>query len=351
MLEIACEEARRRRHAEVEPIHLLHALVNLPAASAVLGDLGLEQPALRVACEAHLAWLPEVGSYRDGRTRPPISAALDALVPSEPSGGLVARILMRPTGALAPLVERLLADAGIAAIVLSDRSPARSIASIVTRATALAVTRGERVVRPEHALAVVTREPFFRDALARLGGDGVRVDEAIVAWLADLERGSNRPPTRLSKELSGVVEYTAFVAKAARPGLAPPLAFVVRLLAEPNAMALLGEARVDATDVTYVIVHGEAPRDVASTLADDDDVEIVFHNDDFTTQEFVVFALTEILRLPEMVARKRMLEVHAAGEHGVARTTAREARARRAEIVAAARRVGMPLRVSLRAVS
>jgi ATP-dependent Clp protease adapter protein ClpS len=348
LVEMASEEARRRRHAEVEPIHLLHALVTLPAASSVLGELGLEQPALRVACEAHLAWLPEVGSYRDGRTHPPISAALEDLVSEKSS--IVARILSRSPSGLSSLVERLAADPGIAAIVLSDRSAAKSIATIVTRGAALATTRGDRIVRPEHALAVVTREPFFREALEKLGADGIRIDEAVVHWLDELDKGSGRPPTRLSKELGGVVDYAAFVAKNAEPVLAPPVAFVVRLLSEPNVMALLGTGGIDATDVAYVLVHGEVALDQAAEAPDDATLEIVFHDDEFTAQDFMMLALGEILRLPEMVARKRVLDVRANGGGVVATLPAREARARRTEIVAAARKVGMPLRVSLRPV-
>lgn len=348
LVEMASEEARRRRHAEVEPIHLLHALVTLPAASSVLGELGLEQPALRVACEAHLAWLPEVGSYRDG-TSPRVSTALHELVSEKSS--IVARILSRPPASgISTIIERLAADPGIAAIILSDRSAARSLMTIVTRATALATALGDRVVRPEHALGVVTREPFFVDAIARLGADAIRIDDAVVKWLKELDRGSGRPPTRLSNDLIVINDYARFVASRARPGLAQPVAFVVRLLSNPHVMALLGHSGADATDIAYVIVHGEAPSDVAAHVANDAKVEIVFHNDDFTTQEFVVYALTELLGLPEMVARKAMLDIHHGGDCGVATMTTRDARAKRAQIVAAARKVGMPLRVSLRPV-
>ncbi len=62
--------------------------------------------------------------------------------------------------------------------------------------------------------------------------------------------------------------------------------------------------------------------------------KVILHNDDYTTQEFVVFVLTVIFRKPESEATRIMLAVHRQGKgiaglytHDVAETKIAQARA------------------------
>jgi ATP-dependent Clp protease adaptor protein ClpS len=61
--------------------------------------------------------------------------------------------------------------------------------------------------------------------------------------------------------------------------------------------------------------------------------KVLLHNDDYTTQDFVVFVLTSVFRKPESEARSIMLAVHRTGigvagiyTHDVAQTKAERVR-------------------------
>jgi ATP-dependent Clp protease adaptor protein ClpS len=76
--------------------------------------------------------------------------------------------------------------------------------------------------------------------------------------------------------------------------------------------------------------------------------EVVLHNDDYTTQEFVVAILMRFFGHDEASAHAIMLSVHTKGV-GVAGVYARDvAETKAVQVVSHARRQGMPLECSVR---
>src|SRR5215475_5141919 len=73
--------------------------------------------------------------------------------------------------------------------------------------------------------------------------------------------------------------------------------------------------------------------------------KVVFHNDDYTTMEFVVLVLMKFFHKSETEATHIMLSVHHKG-HGVAGLYTRDvAETKVAQVMSYAKEQGMPLRV------
>ena len=90
------------------------------------------------------------------------------------------------------------------------------------------------------------------------------------------------------------------------------------------------------------VEDGTLPEDV------DEDVDIVFHDDDFTTMDRVVQILTECFAIPQLAAVAMMVRVHKTGSSVVKTCPASEARRRIEKGRAQALVAGMPLRISWR---
>lgn len=74
--------------------------------------------------------------------------------------------------------------------------------------------------------------------------------------------------------------------------------------------------------------------------------KVVFHNDDYTTQDFVVRVLIKFFRRSETEATQIMLSVHHKG-HGVAGIYPRDvAETKVSEVMSYAKEYGMPLLVT-----
>lgn len=83
-------------------------------------------------------------------------------------------------------------------------------------------------------------------------------------------------------------------------------------------------------------------------LDEDEVVELVMHNDDVTTMEFVETVLADGLGLSDRDAHHVMMTVHKEGEASLGHMSADEARLRAEAIMDAARRDGFPLVVTYR---
>ena len=73
---------------------------------------------------------------------------------------------------------------------------------------------------------------------------------------------------------------------------------------------------------------------------------VVFHNDDYTTMEFVVHVLMQFFHLSETSATKVMLEIHHKGYGVVGSFTRDVAESKADQVIAYAKEHGHPLRVT-----
>lgn len=83
-------------------------------------------------------------------------------------------------------------------------------------------------------------------------------------------------------------------------------------------------------------------------IADDEEVELIMHNDDSSTMEFVESQLAEVMGFTAEQSRKLMLQVHKENAASLGRMSADEARLRAEAIMEAARLEGFPLVVTYR---
>ncbi len=94
------------------------------------------------------------------------------------------------------------------------------------------------------------------------------------------------------------------------------------------------------TDVDVDVQREHLPRHTSR-------YSVIFHNDDYTTMEFVVLVLMEYFSKTETEATRVMLEVHHKG-HGVAGTYVRDIAETKADMVEAhARAQGHPLKCTV----
>ena len=121
-------------------------------------------------------------------------------------------------------------------------------------------------------------------------------------------------------------------------------------LRTPQIAALFSGLGGDVADLIRALVRLSAGTIDDESLPPDDDGEIaiVFHNDDFTTMDFVVRALNEWLAIPATEATALMLDVHRRGSVVVKTCPAREARWRIEKARRGALLWGMPLRITWR---
>ena len=76
--------------------------------------------------------------------------------------------------------------------------------------------------------------------------------------------------------------------------------------------------------------------------------EVVLHNDDYTTQEFVVYVLMKFFRHDAETARKIMLHVHTKGAGVAGVYTYDVAETKASQVIRFAREHEMPLQCSVR---
>ncbi|MDE6553038.1 MAG: ATP-dependent Clp protease adaptor ClpS [Muribaculaceae bacterium] len=75
--------------------------------------------------------------------------------------------------------------------------------------------------------------------------------------------------------------------------------------------------------------------------------DVIFHNDDFTTMEFVIKALRQVFFLPEEEAIDLMLKVHETGKAAVGTYIFDIARSKAQATIRMARAEGFPLQVTI----
>ena len=234
---------------------------------------------------------------------------------------------------------------GVVAVARSIEHLAMDVRATLGEAHRIATTRGDRVVSIPHvALALVDRD-VIRQALVSTGVDVA----ALEASLANLVAQKAEPEIPLAGHaaiLDDEVDVLLGTAAVyARGGRVRNQQLFAALFAHRGTRALFDAHHVKRGDVLLAFLHGVADD---ATIEDDERVDIVFHNDDYTTQEMVVAILEGPFEHPHKRAIALMLDVHERGQAVIGSALASDARARIARGIEMARSADMPLRITIR---
>jgi ATP-dependent Clp protease adaptor protein ClpS len=334
VIEAAREVARRHRHATLEPEHLLRALAVDARAESHFAGRGVDRERLVDRVEARLAEWPASGLYRDAHVEPAPAPGLAPILERARAERIIS--LVRPV-TLAALARAACDEPRLAQLLFEAGGEIETLQASLAQARTLAVARHHDSVSVYHLMRALADQ----------------------AWVARVFREAEVDARALRRTLESRLDaYVASDDLLVRFELAETAHrehLLVALLRTPAVEHLFWENEIAVVDVLRALVRtSDVEHDVVSeTLPreDDGDVEIVFHNDDFTTMEFVVRTLSECFAVPAPRAPLLMLEVHRQGASVVRTCRAREARWRIEKARASAARAVMPLRISWRAVT
>jgi ATP-dependent Clp protease adapter protein ClpS len=185
----------------------------------------------------------------------------------------------------------------------------------------------------------------------------------------DLEHYLDQQPTTGGDDLEQAVAFQAALQRAASHAQSSGReqitmdGFLAALLLEKTtyAVAMLARHRVTRLAVTTHISHGAPHRVAVQALpkarllghwrpaprGTPDRYEIVLHNDDFTTREFVIWLLTSLFERSREDAEALMQEVHACGTGSAGVYPLREANRLVERATEVARSAEFPLRMSI----
>ncbi len=212
---------------------------------------------------------------------------------------------------------------------MQARSEIATAKDAIAHARMLAIGRGDPLLTVLHVTHVLADQEWMASALREVGAD-------MQVLRTSLER-------RI--ESAGAAEELAFGLDA----LGARELLVSALLRTPVIADVLVEVGTGADELRRALVRRGAEALDDTTLPDGDDrVEIIFHNDAFTTMEFVIEVLQRSFDLPASHAMHLMLSVHHGGMKVVKTCPAQEARQQIDDARAAARAAGMPLRITWR---
>jgi len=338
-LDAAVVAASKAGHPETTRDHLLRELLAVHALWPTLRPVRFHRRELSSFTEARLQRLPSTKAYRDAGARPRLASALIETLEASGRGVLFFRREI-DEGAL---TDALLEDPEIIALARRLRGDVSRIDDLIDRATRLAGSQNHGAVGIAHALRVALEEPWLARALDVVGGDS-----AVRAPLeTSLEGPPGAPGTKPvpSRALADILRRANAHAKSLRrPATADLL--VVFALQHAGGVRLCEAAGISAWDLLATVVHG-GPLPVGA--ADTHAVEIVFHDDDATTREFVLELLSGTFGCELERAAAKVREIQAQGSAVVASYPHEEAAERAATALASAREAGFPLRITLRA--
>lgn len=340
-LDEALAAARRARHAAVTREHVLEALLGFRVLWRDVLPLRASQRELASLIEIRLAELPTTAPYRDAIASVPFSEELQA----DLNAAQRAFFFPRKIG-VEELLDVLLDAPEIARLVADARLDLDVLDNSISEARRIAFEHRHAALSPEHLFRVFADERWFARALLEAGGEAeafrLRLDERLAALGAVPQRDHEILPTRA---LGGLIQRAgAHGRMLGRPTTSEIFVAIALLDAEPSH--IIEDTGVDRMTFLSSIVHGFVPSldtNGAAGLA-----EVVFHNDDFTTQELVIATLEEQFGLADVLAVDVMLRIHQNGEAVVGVYHEADARERARDATERARSAAFPLRIEVR---
>lgn len=332
-LHAASELARRYRHRAVEPEHLLRALLDIRESTLAFTERAVNSLALADCVDARLAEWPASGLYRDTHAQPAVAGGLSALLARAGAGRL--SFIVRPLTVL-QVARAACEERTLAALLFDARSEVATPAEAFAQARTLARARGHVSTSVYHLVRTVADQAWL---VAPLVEANVDVAGLIRCVEGRLEASSDSDPDI-------VADFEA-LAPLGREHL---IGILFRI---PAVERLLGENDVAVVDVLRALVGAKGERVDDDALPPDTDemLDIVFHDDDITTMEFVVEMLTTYFAVPSNEALALTLGIHKSSSKVVKRCAANEARWRIEKARAHASAAKMPLRITWRLVA
>lgn len=219
----------------------------------------------------------------------------------------------------------------VARLLRAARVVLREPKHAAAQAHTLAHSRGDSRVSIFHLFHVLAEESWMRSGLRRAGLDD---DEVLARTLAHLD-----DETEVDDLLGDAVERL--------PNLSQVVAVALRRRSVESMFEQLG---CTTADFLRALVRSSVGSDDDTLPGDgDSDVDVLFHDDDFTTMDCVVEILSDCFAIPQHFAIATMTRVHKTGSSVVKTCPASEARWRIEKGRAQALQAGMPLRISWRA--
>lgn len=331
VIETARELARKHRHEALEPEHVLAALLSDARMEQVLTEHAVDGNDLGERVTAHLVHRATAGLYRDARAEPIPSEAFRSLMARAGAERLVT--LVRPV-TFAQLAEATCSEPRLALLLREASKEVGSVKDALAQAKTFALSRREGYLSVFHLFHVLVKQPSMTDALREIHVDREALLARIAARLDDEPTVADLVAEGLEKKVVGTSQLLAEM-----------------LRTKPIELQLT-EMGASLFEIRRAIVRASGGTHADDTVPDDrtGNVDIVFHDDDFTTMEFVVQVLHQCFAVPADEAASVMLRIHEGGGSAVVRTCpAVEARWRLEKARARALEAGMPLRISWRA--
>lgn len=340
LLDEARTEARRRGHDEVTVEHLVLAALASPATVVLLVKRAVDGRRLRAELEARVGALPANTAYRDASREPHLAPALrDLLATTARRRRLL--FMQRPVRAIDLLLAAFV-DPAIAPVIEESTFDVRPVERFAERAASIARDHGHVNVLVDHGvIAMIAEDERFREALKVLGHDPAAVRRKLSARLTRDLRSHRLSPFNQLVEFAATRTYLA--PGAHEMTLAP---IIVDLLRHPSVRTAVEAVDVNRYDLLYAYVHGRPPSSEV-LFRSEGSVDVVVHDDAYTTMEFVVATLTRDFGLAEAEAKKAMLVVHEEGKAIVATMPRDRAMAGIIRAQGTARDLLMPLRIEV----
>ncbi|MCP4501533.1 MAG: hypothetical protein GY822_16365 [Deltaproteobacteria bacterium] len=241
----------------------------------------------------------------------------------------------------------------LARLSLEERSRALlddSTLRILHNSFRLAEESMHRAVRHEHLLRLLFEHPDVHKLLTDIG---VEVDILI----SEIQKRVAQLPVVVSENhialaepslLRAVHRSMVFVLGTHQDKVRPvDLFLAVMAEIEPSLNVLLQEFGCRRFQVVLFLSHGVSTLSLKFDDVPEGTVKVVMHNDNYTTQEWVVYVLHEKFGLDGAEARGFMLEIHNHGQATVTNLEKREAILLVREILDESSAAGMPLKISL----